>query len=309
MDCPGRARLPRHDLALAGGFASPARATSYPYVTQLHYESSASTSTLKAQGQEDAEAAGSNRGDVWVVLAFCRPAYSGTDWGTIACNTANFISLASIVNAVQAYTDGWHSVGPTGTYPFISFGSANDYLQSGSDNISACGAGGATCASEFGAAWASKEVQLANYISGHGYTNQSAAGGFDFEPAWDAEYNLSHDIATGYDGNASAGAYDDFGSADSSWSQQHIYTLSYGITDALPFPEIYYPDQDSTSSEWAGVDAWAHSNSDSYYVYGVLDNYNPGNGCTFTPDQTYDVLMGYIDSWQSAIPYAVDQAC
>jgi hypothetical protein len=62
------------------------------------------------------------------------------------------------------------------------------------------------------------------------------------------------------------------------------------------------------AGEWQGVDSWAHSNGHSFFIYAATDNYNPG-GCTLTPNQTYDYLLGYIDTLQTYMDFAVRYPC
>ena len=145
-------------------------------------------------------------------------------------------------------------------------------------------------------------------MNSNNYVNQTAWGGFDFEPAYNPGYTESKNMAEGYDGTTGAPDYADFGSADSSWSQSQIFHVSYGILSALPFPEIYYPTQAGMASDWQGVDSWAHSNGHSYIVFGATDDYTPGS-CTLTPNQTYDYLIGYINTWQNSMTYAVRYPC
>ena len=300
-------------VALFASSIPPAHATTYPFAPLVHYEITASTSTLYNQGEADADSIGGGKGDIWVILAFGRPAYDASldDYGTIAYNTGSFLKNTAITSAVEAYSDGWHAGATSGgTYPHIARATTND-----------CYGDPAHCTddvpdgssppnhTDYGVHWGDAVQTEESYILAQGYSAQSSQGGFDMEPAYDPEYTRSVDMVGGYATVQSVRDYADYGTADSSWSQSKIYHISFGIAPALPFPEVYYPNQDSMSSEWAGVDSWAHSTGLDYTIYGVLNDYHTSRGCTLTPDQTYDLLFGKIDAWQSTISYADSAPC
>ena len=293
--------------AISLATSQPASAASYPAALISHYEGNADTSTLMTQGKNDATSAGNNQGYVVEILDFGRPAYNSgcTCYGTIAINTGNWLSNSSILAAVKAYSDGWASKHLSGTKVMVSIGTSNNCFGCFPDRLSGFSA--------FGTYWAERTRELAAYMATHNYVNQRAWAAFDLEPAWDSQYTDSKDMINAYDTAARSGTgyvpvYADYGSADSSWTQKQIWNLSYAVTTALAFPEIYYPYQQNMATEWQGVYQWAEVNGHKDYIFGSTDNYY-ANTCTLTPDETYNYLLSYINKWQKSMTYAVRYPC
>jgi hypothetical protein len=274
----------------------PASATAYPYTTTSYYESTTSASTLYNQGCS----AGSARAEGLVILDFGRPAYRDGAYGTMLFGSGGFASNVAILNAMEAFADGYWNCSPAGPKMTIARGTSN-YCHPGS----AC----SLLPPDYGAAgsyWGIRTNDLATYISNSGYASQeTSAAADDAEPAWDPGFASTRHFIAGYN-SAAQWLLFDYGSLESGyWSRASEYYVAYTGAN-FPMPQIYYS---SMAASWESLELWAVANRGaSMLMIGVTSEW-PAAG-TLTPHEGYDAMLAQLQShagtYQSSIDYLTD---
>jgi hypothetical protein len=295
-------------LVLAADVSFPSTAagvTAMPPTTVSHYEASVDPSTLVAQGG----AAGETGAGGLAILDFGRPAVDGSTSGTMDFG-GNFISLGSIVAATLNYVRGYFASAPAALHLEVAIGTNNS-----------CGAGQPcgtiVCGCKFEppsfAAWGAQlavtveQTQSAvnSLRKRSGYTDLvTVVAGDDAEPAFDPEYQNTHDLLAGY-ANAVGGfqpAMVDFGSADPGfWSDDQLLQVADGFGPDVAVPEAYFSSEVST---WASLVSYAKSRGRVITVFGVLAN--TANG--YSPRAGYASLLNAVQpiTGQTSIRWSSD---
>lgn len=281
-------------LVLAADASFPSTAagvTAMPPMTMSHYEASVDPSTLVAQGRT----AGRTGVGGLAILDFGRPAVNGSTSGTMDFG-GNFISLGSISAATLNYVRGYFASAPSALHLVVAIGTNNS-----------CGTGqpcgSIVCGCKFeppsfaawGAQLAAAVEQTQSAVNSlrkrSGYTDLvTVVAGDDAEPAFDPEYQNTHDLLVGY-ADAVGGfqpAMVDFGSADPGfWSNDQLLQVADGFAPDVAVPEAYFASEVST---WASLVSYAKSRGRVLTLFGVLTN--TANG--YTPRAGYVSLLNAV---------------
>jgi hypothetical protein len=272
---------------------APASAVAaYPYVTTSYFESTTSTSTLFNQGCS----AGTAGAVGTILLDFGRPAYKAGAFGTMLFGSGGFASNVSILEGIKGFADGYWNCSPLRTQVIIARGTSN-YCPDGSG----CSLPPPSYIAA-GSYWGRRIDDLADYIANSGYSSQeTSAAAIDAEPAWDPDYESTHDFIAGYN-SATAWFMFDYGSLESGyWSSAAEYYVAYTGAD-FPFPEVYYS---SMAASWETLELWAVANrGTSMLIVGVTSE-RPAPG-TLTPHEGYDALLAQLQSHASTYQSSID---
>jgi hypothetical protein len=295
-------------LVLAADASFPSTAagvTAMPPMTMSHYEASVDPSTLVAQGRT----AGRTGVGGLAILDFGRPAVNGSTSGTMDFG-GNFISLGSISAATLNYVRGYFASAPSALHLVVAIGTNNS-----------CGTGqpcgSIVCGCKFeppsfaawGAQLAAAVEQTQSAVNSlrkrSGYTDLvTVVAGDDAEPAFDPEYQNTHDLLAGY-ADAVGGfqpAMVDFGSADPGfWSNDQLLQVADGFAPDVAVPEAYFASEVST---WASLVSYAKSRGRVLTLFGVLTN--TANG--YTPRAGYVSLLNAVQpiTGQTSIRWSSD---
>jgi hypothetical protein len=255
-----------------------------PDTTVSRYESTAEPAVLAAQGVADGTAGLSGV----AVLDFGRPAESIGEPATLDFGT-HLDPLSTLVDAVNAYADGYRSSAPRGSSMRVILGT-NDSCGTGQP----CGSGMCGCVNEpssfvsWGRALGRAVTEIGNYLSATASTYSAiagAGGGDDAEPAYDPAFTNTYDVLAGYD-DVTALPMIDYGSIDGGpvvdgfWTPEQMYLVANGLRPDAALPEIYHP---GMASQWADLALWAATNAGGRMPFaGVLtqapDGYSPIEG-------------------------------
>jgi len=299
-------RLLRHSavlvivLVVSGVMAAAAGA--YPSTTRSYYEHNTDATTLYNQGCN----AGNARQTGVAILDFGRPAYNGSQYGTIDFG-GHFDGPGAVRSAAENYASGfWDCTPINGPFMSIAIGTNN--------SCSTCSSYAVPNFTGAGAAWAYNVIALNNYItSPPSFASQEdGTGADDLEPAW-STYTKAGNFVDGYN-NVTTWAFWDYGSAETGyWTLGQEYHLAYGAADDFPFPEIYYSGQ---APEWEQISLWgaSYGNYGAMYFPGVTSQWNPAyTTCGYTPHESYDHLLSELKTHsstsQSSLAYITDIYC
>lgn len=246
-----------------------------------------------------AVAAGTRPMDGTVFLAFGRPEYDGTAYGTIIYNNS-FRTTAQIRQVAYNYGFGYYVCAPSGATLEVSIGTTN----LGSD----------TTASH-GQAWANM-VDATNtmYIDNCCIADAVyASGANDMELDW----NSAAATRAWSDGYSAAGDwwYNNFGDAagcppygvcNNGWTQDDIWYVSWGNPAAFPFPQIYN-ETGAQAEQWQRISLRGYTDhgQNSMLIMGAmaqhqacLDLGNPPecNGLENTAAEAWTQLYNEVNS-------------
>jgi hypothetical protein len=214
---------------------------------------------LEAAGQKAAE----NNQPVFVILDFGPPRVSATSPGTTTYTSLKPITITDIAAGAKVFIDGfWRAA--------KGKKNASLYLAIGTNNT-----GDLFCPEKsqyfapHGTAWGNMVKDVGAYITtSHYQTKVQVAGANDIESWADWTVDCSgtpisiasvdHTVTWAQAFASAAPTYKmfNFGSVDGNtagglgttqWGADAIWLLSWGITNAFPFPEIYY---DEHASQW-----------------------------------------------------------
>lgn len=211
---------------------TPAPVSTSRYIRNIRGSSSADLATMRAEGLADAKR--NVPGHSYLVLLDIG-GQDQADGGVVLSASTRFISYASLVRDVNAYTDGYHQ-GQRGTAPVaVALGTNNDMDVSYTS----------------GAAWAD---QVVDPVRAHArsYAGMSVVGANDIEPGFRASYSATRSWLSGYlahtsaafvfNGSADGCAYSTTGRrCNNGWSMSGLYTLATGAapTRSYSVPQVY----------------------------------------------------------------------
>jgi hypothetical protein len=271
---------------------SPASQAATVATTSSYYEYNVDPNALYAQGA----AAGRANSQGLVILDFGRPAFDGTNHGTI--NYSNqFVSLASIETAVEGYIKGYFDIAPSFTQLSVAVGTNNSCGTGQPCGNIICG-----CSLEpsdffaWGRLLAATVMQIQawtnSWKASHRFTDVvKVVAADDVEPAQDPGYKNTHDVLAGY--AQAVGGYQpamvDYGSAESGyWTQDQLLEAANGFRPNVAAPEIYYP---SDANNWAALANYAkNKHGISVTFFGVLTEFPVAN----SPQAGHDQLVNAI---------------
>ena len=170
-----------------------------------------------------------------------------------------------------------------------------------------------------GATWAGTVNSVSNYNeSDHASQQVVIRGANDIEPAWVSQASAINWV-NGYQ-NAGGPLYEDFGSCDgcptiattgngypfgpcsgcSNWNQYGAWYVSWGASDALIIPEIYYYNQ---QGGWAGLSYYSVlAHGGRIYFDGPMDEYDmPNAGGSYTQASSWSVFWNVLQGFGGAI--------
>ena len=283
-------------LALGMGVAgllpvSPSAAASPARTTTSHYESSANTGTLYAQGT----VAGASGSQGLVILDFGRPAVNGSVAGTVDFH-GDFVSFPAIEASTEAYVKGYFDTAPSFFHLNVAIGTNNS-----------CGpgqpCGGIACGCQFEppsfAAWGAQLAAAVERVQARatslkmvsGFTDKvTIMAGDDAEPAFDPGYQNTYDLMAGY-AQAVGGylpAMVDYGSADPGyWSNAQLLQVADGFAPNLAVPEVY---TEGNARSWAALASYAESAGRPMTIFGVLTAAPAGTRSQSGGDDLVDAL-------------------
>lgn len=244
------------NVPAAFAYTAPARTASI-------YESTTSTTTLANQGIAQA---GNNRSGV-VVLDFGRPAQSGSTNGFIDFG-GNFVSLSSVLSAVESYATAWYGYSSSTPFLIIAIGTNNSYTAN---------SGSCPCSDQvanlqnWGEAFAGIVNSFSTFISNESYyTQESAAGADDAEPAFDPQWGDTHSLLVGYNTDSSLTMWN-YGSNESGyWTNAELLEAAWGFPDDVTIGEVYTA---TMASNWENLILYDRSQS-TYHtnmiMYGIM---------------------------------------
>jgi hypothetical protein len=248
-------------LAAASTLTVVPAALASPGISVSYYEKNTTVSTLTAQGCTIATQAHT---DEVTILDFGKPDVSGTVYGQYDYSNT-FVSDASILTAVKAFSDGYHSCW-TGTGNVeISWGTSNDGISS------LAGFNAGTFGGDQGADVAAWDLYRLN----QGYNMQVVSGAIDAELAW-ATATTTLQLSTAFNLHSVDHFYD-FGddaggpcttSCTNGWTTGMVFDIAFGQTDNYPIPEIYFT-ADATA-DWVPTSvASIAAGNGAIYFWGV----------------------------------------
>ena len=244
-----------------------------------------------------AVANGSRPMDGTVFLAFGRPYYDGTSYGTIIYNNS-FRTTAQIRQVAYNYGYGYYVCAPQGATLEVSIGTTN--------------LGGYTTFSH-GQAWANM-VDATNdmYVNNCCIADAVYASGandmeLDWNPpaatrAWGDGYNAAGDWW--YNNFGDAAGCPPYGSCKNGWTQDDLWYVSWGIPAAFPFPQIYN-ETGANAQQWQRVSLRGYTDHDgnSMLIMGAaaqyqacLDKGDPCTGVNNTAAQAWTQLYNELNS-------------
>jgi hypothetical protein len=251
------------------------------WVTGSRYERTTDVRVLFAQGC----AAGRDRVNGLVILAFGKPAYNGHSYGTILFSN-RFAPNANITLATQAYARGYARCVPKRSTARITLarGTSNYYPSTPS-------------VYKAGRKWARETMQLAKYLRAHPAVaaRVKSAAAIDAEPAWDRDFRETHDFFRGFKDARTGYLLYNFGSLDggvgSIWSLKQAFYVSGGMRYARVVPEIYFRVQ---ARQWAELARLAIKTYGRPVQFaGVMTQHSPGCSrrvCGMKPREAHSQL-------------------
>jgi probable HAF family extracellular repeat protein len=189
-----------------------------------------------------------------VILAFGRPRFNGTDYGTSLFQANGFTPISSIEAAVKAFLDGYYNCAGRGVM-VVAVGTSND----GNDTTYA-----------HGRAWGEMVARLNNYITfPPSYQNRlTVVGASDIEigfntpansRAWVDGYASSSPVNYYNYGDAQECPTSGAGPCGNGWTQEDVWYVSWGSpANPLPVPEIYRTDG-AQARQWTALAAYGRS--------------------------------------------------
>ncbi|WP_207643904.1 hypothetical protein [Desulfosporosinus acidiphilus] len=245
------------DVHFAYADSLPSSASSSYYVTP----SWTNSSTAYSQGQSVTPGYG---GDV--ILDFGRQYYNGSTWGTYLPGTSYFVSDSQIQTIVHNFLTGYDSA-----HTQVIFA----YIATNNDNVG--WSQGSTTWTDAGTDWGALVDSTPPTI------NTAVGGGNDIESWYGTGF-----IAYGSDTVNWCNAYNsrthmrmlNYGSDASSeypsgWTKQQVYSVSWGLSDDLVMPEIYY---NSQASQWQGI----YDYNTNLYIWGTTSEYGYGGSLSWS---------------------------
>ena len=206
-----------------------------------------------------AVANGSRPMDGTVFLAFGRPSYNGTSYGTIIYNNS-FRTTAQIRQVAYNYGYGYYVCAPQGAFLEISIGTTNY---------------GSYTTYNHGQAWANmvdatndmfiNNCCIADYVV--------ASGASDMELDWNSP-SATRSWGNGYDAAAlywynnfgDAAGCPPYGSCNNGWTQDDVWYVSWGNPSAWPFPQIYN-ETGANAKQWQRISLRGYTNHGGNSMY------------------------------------------
>jgi hypothetical protein len=231
-----------------------------------------------------------------VILDFGSPRIINGEFGTWLYDYATIVNIGQIMDAVKEYATGFY------------YGLGNDY-ESFLTIIVGTNSSGYYVSSGHGIAWANMINDLNTWLINNGYNSQIAIrGGIDIEPG----FGYPQDAIDWTDGYSSIGTYEfyNFGSADDcpeyypptdpqyqygidpenclitpdwTWTQQHIFHVSWESLKAFPFPEIYRNDE-KNARQWYRIALYSYFHYRTMTFFGTLTTYEACKRAGFPPE-------------------------
>jgi hypothetical protein len=270
----------------------PSGAANAPVATTSHYEYDGDPASLYQQGQE----AGTAAAQGLVILDFGRPAFDGSTYGMID-HADGFVSLASVVTAVQSYIRAYFQTAPANTHLYLAIGTNNSCGTGQPCGDIVCGCNYQPPSfSVFGAQLAAivEQVQswATSFRSSSGLTDRvTVVAGDDAEPAYDPAYVNTYDLLSGY-ANAVGGyepAMVDYGSAEPGyWSESQLLKVANGFAPDVAVPEIY---EQIDATEWANLVSYGQNLGEPVTIFGMLGDPTTGT----SPELNYSALLNAIE--------------
>lgn len=234
--------------------------------------------------------------DAVVILAFGRPDFNGTTWGTNLPGSGGFRTLPQIRRVVEEYGHGYWVCSPFDTTLRIAAGTSNF---------------GGEVTYEHGQRWANMVDNANAWLRDRGYSSQATAvGANDIELGWNGP-TVSRRWVNGY---ASAASYPYYnfgdaagcppaGSCSGGWTQADLWFVSWGAWPAWPLPQIYREDG-IQARQWYRESLWAYQNrSGRMHFVGSLTQWNacedvndPCSTIKNTPAQGWTQLHDALNS-------------
>jgi hypothetical protein len=272
----------------AFAYTAPARTASI-------YEDGTSTSELTTQGINQAD---NNRSGV-VILDFGRPAASGSTNGFIDFS-GGFVSMSSVLAAAESYASAWYAYSSSSPFLIIAIGTNNSYTANSgncpcSDQVSNL--------TSWGEAFAGTVNSLSTFISNEGYYTQESAGGADdAEPAYDPQWGDTHSVLVGYNTDTSLTMWN-YGSNESGyWTNAELLETSWGFPDDVTIGQVYTT---TMASNWENLILYDRSQS-TYHtnmiMYGIMTSDAYLSTATAYNDMMTD-LNAHSSTAQTGIEY------
>lgn len=244
-----------------------------------------------------------------VVLNFGSPRNLGTDsepiHGTrLRFGLREYASLNQITSAVEAFAIGYYEIAVCNNPPSdpvlprltIAVGTTNSKVYIDDDPDEPFGDNPALTR-EHGVAWGDMIDTINSYLETVNYYPAiQASGAYDAErgPSEWSSYTPTLAWAEGFNGSTTAFYYN-FGSCEScprsqlrsSWTAanlqavEEVFTLSWGLSRALPLPQIYFAPY---AMEWYNVRRYASEQARNMTIRGVVTSCEfspPTPGCSF----------------------------
>ena len=279
-------------LALA--LASPANATpTKPPVDSTYYITGSNTTTAYNEGCSQGTFDGSAGVDSEDILDFGGQLSNGS--GAKSVFATSSLTNAQISAVAIAFAHGYYVCTGSHTSSVLTLGIGTN--NSASD-VSTAG----------GTAWGNLVKSTASTSSGDGYASQVIVDGAnDIEPSW-ASSSGTYNWAVAFASAAPNSAYLNYGSADgcsqtdaswndacsNGWNTKDVWETSWGVSAALPDPEIYNSAQPQQWTEIGVYSYNAHSN-DLMEFQGPLDEH-PMDSSTYTDSQAWTAFETDLDS-------------
>jgi hypothetical protein len=229
-------------------------------------------------------AAGKQRVNGLVILAFGKPAYNGHAYGSILFSN-RFASNDQITRATRAYANGYARCVPRSSTAQITLARGTSNYDPSANMRKA------------GRKWASETMRLAKYLRLHpGVASRvKAAAAIDAEPAWDRGFQRTYDFFKGFRDAQTGYLLYNFGSLDGGvgaiWNLRQAFYVSGGMQYARVVPEIYFRAQ---ARQWAELARLAIKRYNRPVQFaGVMTQHNSGCSrrvCGMTPREAHSQL-------------------
>jgi hypothetical protein len=238
-----------------------------------------------------------------IILAFGKPAAQSTVSGTLLPDSNDFIPINKISAGAKKFADGYYNGGQPGGLPqpiTIALGTSN-YKAASTDVMA-----NASKAYDHGRAWAQMVNDVHTYVYTKGYNSLiKIAGASDMEIDWnDPEKTIAW--ANGYNSATNRFYYNVGDCAGcpynmaSTWTYTHVYTISWGISTALPLPQIYTTDA-GWARQWQQVDLLTR-NSITYGHMMFAGSLTQKGACLTHPCEQIKLnppAIGWLQFWQA----------
>ncbi len=312
--------------AAAHAMSRPVAAQSYPGASLSFYMDTISTATLYDMGCSLGNLLEDGRApqNALVILAFGQSLKSGSFYGaSIFGGSGGFGSTSEIAAAVQQYARGfWVCTGANTT--------ARLRVAVGTSNYGITANLGTTEARNHGAAWSRMVTAANSWLADRGYTSQTGVvGANDIEVSWSGPgiarawvdaYGAAGGFAMYHFGDAAgcptSGTTATSRACGGSWTQDHVWYVSYGAPPAYPVPEIYRNDG-VMARQWQQVSLYGYLARG--YAMAFRASLTQSGACrqrTCDPTldntaqqgwtQLYDAVRSDTRTSLSTIPYATD---